>query len=178
MAGRRIDASDADQPHFPATRIGDVERAIEDRLIVDGVRALACAAANGSDLLALRIAGELGLRRRIVLPFAPDIFRKMSVVDRNGYAWGDLFDAVVGEVQAVGDLVIAGLDPADPDVFEEANRSILDEALSLAAALGDEVEALVVWDPARRTAQDFTAHFADEAQKRHLPVISISILSP
>jgi hypothetical protein len=176
LAGRRIDAPDSDQPHFPATRIGDVERAIEYRLGRDGVRALVCAAANGSDLLALRIAGELGLRRRIVLPFAADIFRKMSVVDRNGYPWGELFDTTLAEVQAVGDLVVAGLDSTDPNVFEAANRSILDEALSLAAAMGDEAEALVVWDPARRTAQDFTANFADEAQKRHMPVISIGIL--
>ena len=141
------------------------------------MRALVCAAANGSDLLALRVAGELGLRRRIVLPFAADIFRKMSVVDRNGYAWGELFDTIVGEVRAAGDLVIAGLDPADPNVFEAANLAILDEALSLAATLGDELEALVVWDPARRTAEDFTAHFADQAQKRNMPVISIGILS-
>jgi hypothetical protein len=141
------------------------------------VRALVCAAANGSDLLALRVAGELGLRRRIVLPFAADIFRKMSVVDRNGYAWGEHFDTIVGEVRAAGDLVIAGLDPADPNVFEAANLAILDEALSLAATLGDELEALVVWDPARRTAEDFTAHFADQAQKRNMPVISIGILS-
>jgi hypothetical protein len=34
-----------------------------------------------------------------------------------------------------------------------------------------------VWDPARRTAEDFTAHFADQAQKRNMPVISIGILS-
>ena len=179
LAGRRRDALDAETVRFPANRIASVEGAIYRQLQVDRVRAIACAAASGADLLALRAAQELGLRRRIVLPFSVDAFREGSVVDRAGpFEWGPLFDRFVREARASGDLVTLDLDPLDPAAFEQANCAILDEVLTLAAQASDVAMAIVVWDAERRSSRDFTGHFADEAQRRRIPIASIPILGP
>lgn len=151
--------------------------AIRERLTSGGVRALVCAAACGADLLALSVASDLGLRRRIVLPFAVEVFRAGSVVDRPGaYPWGELYDRFVQEARSGGDLILLGFDPHDPSVYERTNGGILDEALSMAAETHDEAEAIVVWDEERRSGHDFTGHFASEARLRSMQVTPIAIL--
>jgi hypothetical protein len=64
-----------------------------------------CSAACGADLLALIVAGQLGLHRRVVLPFAPERFRETSVTDR-AWDWGLEYDQVIAAVRAENDLVI------------------------------------------------------------------------
>src|SRR5947209_320182 len=91
LAGRRIDAPNAETPRFPLENREKVGNRIRDFLAEHGATALVCSAACGADLLALEAAEELGLRRRILLPFAPDRFRATSVTDRPG-EWGPLFD--------------------------------------------------------------------------------------
>lgn len=138
---------------------------------------LVCAAACGADLLALAAANELGLRRRIVLPFAIELFRERSVADRPGpYPWGELYDRLVREAKDAHDLRLLGFDPDDPTVYEKTNVAILEEALSVAIGTGDETEAIVVWDSHLRTEHDYTEQFAQEAQRRRIPVKSIAIL--
>ncbi len=177
LAGRRIDAPNAKIPRFPTGCIGVVRRRIRQRLEADGIRVLVCAAACGADLLALSAAAELRLQRRVVLPFAIELFRERSVVDRPGaYPWGELFDRFVREAEAANDLTVLSLNPDDPNVFESANEAILDDALSAAAAGGAKTEALVVWDSALQTGHDLTAHFALAAERRGIPVDAIGIL--
>jgi hypothetical protein len=162
---------------FPADRIDDVALAIRQRLATDDVRVLVCSAACGADLLALSAAAELGRRRRIVLPFAVELFRERSVVDRPGaYPWGERYDAFVREAQASGDLVLLGFDLADAAAFEKTNERILDEALALAFGTGEKTEALAVWDAPRRTDRDYTEHFVRQAEFRRMPVTSIPIV--
>jgi hypothetical protein len=105
LAGRRVDASDATQKRFPAENASAVKRQIRDFLQSNDASALVCAAACGADILALEAAGELGLRRRIVLPFDKATFRASSVVDRGG-DWGERYDRVVSEVEGQGDLFV------------------------------------------------------------------------
>jgi hypothetical protein len=158
--------------------IDSVQSRIRARLEADGVRALVCAAACGADLLALSAASDLGLRRRLVLPFAVELFRTRSVVDRAGpYPWGQLYDRFVREARAADDLIVLDLDADDPKVFETANEAILDAALALAAQDEDESEALVVWDGAQKTGTDYTAHFAREAERRRMTVKDLGIAS-
>jgi hypothetical protein len=47
------------------------------------------AAANGADLVALRVARQLGIRCRVVLPFSANRFRRVSVTDRQAASCGD-----------------------------------------------------------------------------------------
>jgi len=176
LAGRRVDAPNAATPRFPAAQIERVETAIRSRLAADDVTALVCAAACGADLLALAAAAELGIRRRIVLPFSVERFRESSVVDRPGpYPWGGHYDRFVREAESGGDLVLLDLDPHDPHVYEKANLGILDQAARLAGECSDESEALVVWDERSRGPGDVTEHFAREARLR-MPVAAIHIL--
>ena len=176
LAGRRVDPAETTTPRFPPAQIEHVEMAIRSRLAADDVSALVCAAACGADLLALAAAAELGVRRRIVLPFSVELFRRSSVIDRPGtYNWEEQYDRFWREAESCGDLVLLDLDPNDPHVYEKANLGILDHAVALAAESGDEAEALVVWDERSRGPGDITEHFAREAQLR-MPVRAIHIL--
>jgi hypothetical protein len=133
LAGRRIDAEDAQPPRFPAAHIGLVQDRIRDQLDASGAEALVCSAACGADLLALAVAGDLGVRRRAVLPFDEQRFRKTSVIDRPG-DWGPVFDQVVADLRARGDLVILDYEPEESDAYRSANWMILDEAQRLGSA--------------------------------------------
>ena len=96
LAGRRIDAQGAER-RFPGDRVAAVAGAIRSLLISRNVTTVVASAACGADLIALREAGSLGLRRRVVLPVSPKAFRVSSVMDRSdaGIDWGALFDQTI-----------------------------------------------------------------------------------
>jgi hypothetical protein len=167
LAGRRIDAADA-PPRFPLANVERVGERLE-ALLREGSGALVCSAACGADLIALEAAGRLGLRRRIVLPFAAERFRATSVTDRPG-DWGPLFDRIVGEVAAAGDLVLLGLEEGDEGTYAAANHAILNEAEGLAGGDPPAVVAVIVWEGASRGAGDLTEAFATAARARGHPV--------
>lgn len=176
LAGRRIDAAGSADVRFPLInqhRVGVRIAVVLERL---GVDALVCAAACGADLLALEAAAELGVRRRVVLPYEPRRFRESSVTDRPG-DWGLVYDRVIAEVSAVGDLVV--MDPVQDELaYAAANRAILQEALALATessaasnpADRPNVVAVIVWEGAPRGDDDMTQHFADQARALGLRV--------
>jgi hypothetical protein len=62
------------------------------------------------------VARRAGIRRRVILPFAVDRFRETSVVDRPGN-WGPLFDGLVADAAAHGDLVILEAGEGDQASF-------------------------------------------------------------
>src|SRR5689334_8703170 len=105
LAGRRVDAANADEQRFPLENVRLVRRRVAETLASERAAALVCSAACGADLVALEEAERLGLRRRIVLPFPPDPFRRRSVVDRPG-EWGEVFDHLIAKAHAAGDLVV------------------------------------------------------------------------
>jgi len=180
LAGRRIDAHNATIPRFPLENVATVRECIYAFFVGHKATVLICSAACGADLLALDDAGELGIQRRIVLPFEQNRFRATSVIDRPG-EWGALFDRIIREVQAEGNLVILSNDGEDDAIFATTNRVILDEALTLAHQTphdkgepsANPVLAALVWDGQSRGEGDVTANFADEARARRLPVIEI-----
>ena len=109
------------------------------------------------------VAGELGMRRRIVLPFEPARFRETSVEDRPG-DWGPLFQRILAEVADEGGVrILPEID--DPSAaYTAANSAILDDAQRISAAersagMGDpaEVVAVIVWDGVSRGEEDVTA---------------------
>jgi len=169
LAGRRIDAADAASPRFPLANVERVRERLQTLLRAEGSAALACSAACGADLIALDVAGTLGLRRRVVLPFRPEPFRETSVTDRPG-DWGGLFDRIIGAVAATGDVVILGLDEGDDATYAAANDAILNEAEGLAGGDPSEVVAVVVWEGASRGEGDLTEAFATAARARGHPV--------
>src|SRR5664279_3285300 len=133
MAGRRIDGNDADEARFPLRNVGRVSRDVEALFLRQEVNVLVSSAACGADLIGLSEAGKLGRRRRVVLPFSREKFRVESVVDRPG-EWGQLFDMILDDVSAMGDLVILpGASAVDP--YVATNVAIVEEALALGREL-------------------------------------------
>ncbi|HEU4560241.1 MAG TPA: hypothetical protein VFS20_20495 [Longimicrobium sp.] len=177
LAGRRIDAPDADTIRFPLGNAAAVADRIAGTLQRLGAGTLVSSAACGADLLALEAAGALGMRRVVVLPFEPRRFRAESVTDRPGGTerWGPAFDRVLREL-ADRDLVVLDGDTEGTEAFAAANERILGEALARASDARVRAVALVVWDGAPRGGGDLTAHFAEAARRRGLAVEEVSTL--
>lgn len=177
LAGRRIDAPDAETPRFPLANESLVRERIREMLIALGANALVCSAAAGADLLALEAAASLGLRRVVVLPYGRDQFLDDSVRDREG-DWEWSFNRAYKDARGQGDLRTLRLISTPHEAYLRATRAILDEAQELAAAEprsgrqpgAGQVTAVIVWDGASRGDDDLTAAFAAEARQRGIPV--------
>ena len=105
LAGRRIDAPDAETTRFSLKMKDTVREKILEFFKDEKVTTLVSSAACGSDLLAQDAARELKIRRHVILPFSQRRFRRTSVTDRPG-DWGELFDEICGEVKRDGNLII------------------------------------------------------------------------
>lgn len=158
VAGRRIDAPDADSPRFPLQNVPLVRSRLAALLSTEHAEAVVCSAACGADLIALEEAERLGLRRRIVLPFRPERFRETSVTDRPG-GWGPAFDRLIAAAEATGDLVILqNTGGSDDAAYAAANHAIIREAEALAQALADgarpRLMVVIVWEGSAREGTD------------------------
>ncbi|HOX27175.1 MAG TPA: hypothetical protein PLL30_15890 [Candidatus Krumholzibacteria bacterium] len=175
VAGRRIDAADAEASRFPLAAVARVRDRIRELLIARRAAMVVSSAACGTDLLALEIAGDLGLRRSIVLPAEPAAFRASSVVDRPG-DWGASYDGIIAEVAAAGDLLVREPGCAGDAAYAATNRAILELATGFAAAAGLDRLAVIVWNGEPRGPGDITLNFADAARGRGFAVVEISTL--
>jgi len=164
VAGRRIDPPDAAFERFPLHHRDRVRQAIASVLAARPVSAVVSSAACGADLLALEAARDLGIRRRVILPFAVDRFRATSVIDRPGN-WGPLFDVLVADAAERGDLLVLAADDGE-EAFARANLAILAEGDALAVAANAVKRALIVWDGASRGREDLTDQFRAAAIAR------------
>ena len=174
LAGRRVDAKDADYRRFPLENVPLVQERIAAMLVAEGAEALVCSAACGADLVALAAAERLGLRRRIVLPFGPDEFRETSVTDRPG-DWASLFDRQIAAARDAGDLVV--LEVGDGDAaYTAANEAIISEAQMLAAGSSRRRVAIVAWEGGPRDGTDATKGCLDLAVAAGFEQRSVSTL--
>ncbi len=171
LAGRRVDASDAGLVRFPLRNVRIVEERIRN-CFLGAVGVLVCSAACGSDLLALGVASELGIRRRVLLPFGRARFCETSVTDRPG-DWAERYHRALDEVEREQDLIILGYDQADPAAYARTNAAIVDEALRIAEKEGRLAQASVVWDGKSRGSEDLTAQFLDHAREKGMPIVEI-----
>jgi hypothetical protein len=177
FAGRRVDAPGARRSRFPPENARVVGERVRELLARRSAAALVSAAACGADLVAQEAAGELGLRRIVVLPFARGSFRERSVTDRPGAEerWGPAFDRLMRELPAEAVIELGGTGEGTR-AFAAANEKILDEALALAHTAGAEAVAVIAWDGERRGEDDLTAAFADAARGRGMEVEELSTL--
>jgi hypothetical protein len=185
LAGRRVDAPDAERPRFPLANVEAVEERLSALLADLNTSVIVCSAACGADLLALEAARRLGIRRRIVLPFEASRFRATSVVDRPG-EWGSLFDSLYEEARSSNDLVIMHHEGDDEDAYAAATDRILTEAWALAkedtnqedtGSSNDRPTAVVVWEGASRGQGDMTGKFAALATEQGMRVVEVDTLS-
>ena len=173
-AGRRIDPDDATVTRFPLAAIRQTRRRIDDTLVRCSATALVTSAACGADLLALSSAADLRLRRRVVLPFEPELFRETSVIDRPGN-WGPVFDETLMQLRAAGDVVLLHESPDDAG-YAAASEAILDEAERIAVQNGDRLVAMIIWDGHPRTGFDLTARFRESAARRGFEIVDVLTL--
>jgi len=172
LAGRRVDEPGANEKRFSPENAEMVKQRIREVLMAERATALVSAAACGSDILALEAAGELGIRRRVVLPYDKVTFKHSSVIDRAG-DWGERYDRILAEVDEKGDLIVDDYDQ-DEESYFAANHDILDQAEELAEETGQQVSAVVVWNGQARGEEDVTGHFLEEAKQRGFKVTEVS----
>lgn len=171
LAGRRIDAPDAEEKRFPLDMQEIVYDRIRDLFHKHNVRILVSSAACGADLLAHKAAQELGIEQHIILPFEREKFRRTSVTDRPGN-WGKLFDEICDEAEREGNVIV--LEDRQDDAA--AYRAVTDKILEFAEDLQKENEiitAVIVWDGKAKNEDDETVAFAKKAQQRNMRVEEI-----
>jgi hypothetical protein len=144
-------------PRFRLENTGLVEQGLRRLFATNAARRLVSSAACGADLLALTVAGTLGMRRRVILPFDRIRFRRTSVTDRPG-DWGPVYNRVLTELDATQDVVTLERHRSETAAYAAANHTIRDEAAGL------------VWDGVPRDDEDLTATFGREARGRNLRV--------
>ena len=187
LVGRRIDATDAERPRFPLNGVEGVAGELRACFRELGTRVLVTSAANGADLIALRVARALELRTRIVLPCSVPEFRECSVIDRPG-DWGSLFDESIADAAARNDLIVIEAENGTHASFVAANSRMIDEARRLATAPGvdgpnshdstpDNLVGIVVWDGISRGSDDITASFVEQLNEQHIPIRHVSTLA-
>ncbi len=174
VAGRRIDAAGAAPARFPLSQAERVSADLRRLMISTRAVAVVASAANGADLLALQTAGDLGLRRIVVLPCAASAFRSSSVADRPG-DWGPLFDRIVGEVRASGSLVEHELGQG-ADAYARVTEELIARVGEMAANEGLRAAAVAVWDGASRGEGDMTAYFRRLAVERGFDLHEVGTL--
>jgi hypothetical protein len=174
LAGRRIDAEDADERRFPAGKEAPVAARIRDVMVSTASHGVVCSAACGADILALEGAAQLGLTRRVVLPFSRQQFRATSVADR-GEEWGRRFDTILQQLPGRA-IVELNLSTDDAEAYATVNAKILDEAAEWAASTGRRALAAVVWNGFSRGATDLTDAFRRLAVDRNLETIPVPTL--
>ena len=174
LAGRRIDAPDAARPRFPLAHAERVRERLRALFLEREAEVLLCSAACGADLLALEVAGQLDMRRCIVLPFEPEHFRSASVTDRPG-DWGAVFDRVLEELEP-HELRVLEPGQDETHVYDAVNLVLLDEARALGVAMRRPALAVLVWEGSSRGAGDHSASFREAARERHLEVVEVATL--
>jgi hypothetical protein len=174
LAGRRIDAPGAEERRFPPGNEALVAVRIRNMMVCAASQAVVCSAASGADILALEGAAQLGLGRRVVLPFSRQQFRATSVADR-GEEWGLRFDAILQQMQSK-DILELNLQGGDNEAYATVNSKIIDEAVGWASTTGRRALAMVVWNGFSRGAMDLTDGFRAVAADRKLEVIPVTTL--
>lgn len=174
FAGRRVDAEDSKSEAFPLSNVTIVEQRLRGFFESNEVKGLVCSAACGADLLALKVATEMNIPRKILLPTDVRQFKTTSVSDRPG-EWDDLYDQMVDTQQGTMELFELHLYDKEGSSYKMTNTLILEEAfiMSQAFAPREEVVALVAWEGKPKNANDYTEHFCREAEERNIPVQEI-----
>jgi hypothetical protein len=162
VAGRRIDPDNSAEPRFPLSRCPVVAAELARLLSRGSVTRLICSAAAGADLLALDVAGRLGISKHVVLPYDQDVFRSTSVIDRPG-EWASIYDRVLQELGREDRLEVLNEEEGSESAFRAVNQTIVDRAVQRAAGAGEILStppvAIVVWEGHPRGADDSTNDF-------------------
>lgn len=181
VAGRRIDPEPAEARRFPFERVPKVEGELH-RLFEDiGVSFLVTSAACGADLLALKVAGEMSIPARIILPFNAARFKKTSVLDRlHPDYWGELFDNAIAAARAKGELIELAGNAGSDGAYSAVNEAIIKDAFSLASSgaggADERPVAVIIWEGQARAGTDATEEFRQRAEAAGFDIRTIATI--
>jgi hypothetical protein len=152
---------------------------LQEFFTANNVDHLVSSGACGADLVALDVAGQLNISRKMVLPFDAKTFRLSSVTDRPGN-WGELFDAIYTDLKKKSNVIVLNYNRDDNDAYEKANFDILNTADVLFEKSNNKGDpkkvALIIWEGAPKDSNDTTDHFRKEAEKRKYVIEEINCL--
>lgn len=172
LAGRRIDAPDAEEKRFPLKRKASVRQKILRFFEKNNVTELISSGACGADLVAQGAAKKLKIRQHIILPFGREKFRKTSVTDRPGY-WGKLFDRICDEIERQGNLIVLeGFEDDEEKAYSAVTSEILKHAKSLESEK-ERVLAVAIWEGKAKGESDETARFIEKAKAQNITIKEI-----
>jgi hypothetical protein len=175
LAGRRIDADNADYKRFPLSAVPRVKERLKKFFGENNVIHLVSSGACGADLLAQEVAEEMNIDRTVVLPFDTTAFRKSSVTDRPG-EWGPLYDRLIRN--SMNNLIILQYDPQDPKAYEGTNLELLNTAQKVSSGYEKpDVAVLIVWEGKPKDKDDLTLGLKAEAMRRSLETKEINTLN-
>lgn len=174
LAGRRIDALDAEESQFPLAIKDAVYTKILKFFQKNNITALVSSAACGADLLAQKAARKLRIKQHIILPFERKRFRKTSVTDRPS-DWGELFDSICDEVEEKGNLIVLeGFENDEKKAYSAVTTEILKQAEVLQKICENEdILAVIVWEGKAKDETDETVAFSEKARARRIVVEQI-----
>jgi len=177
LAGRRIDATQEEGISFPMKNIAAVRAKLKELFISLKPSLLVSSGSCGADLLALEVAGELGIARSMVIPFVPELFKSRSVEDRPG-DWAGLFDRMYEQVSKEEKVLVMNYPADDCNAYRKTNIDILNRARILSENSADEkdIRAVIVWESGDKGEQDITAHFRNAAKQRGYKIEEINTL--
>ncbi|MDB5226225.1 MAG: hypothetical protein JWN78_418 [Bacteroidota bacterium] len=181
LAGRRIDAENSKLTRFPLANIGIVRERIRDFFVINKVSALVCSGACGSDLLALEVAGELGIHSIMVIPFKKDIFLAKSVSDRPGN-WAILFNSIYQNLNKESAVIVLDYSINDRNVYEKTNLEIITRACDIFNKVKKDsakvkISSVIIWEGQPKETNDTTEHFRQESLKREIEIKEIYTLN-
>ena len=174
FAGRRVDAADSTTQGFPLSNVDGVEQRLRKFFESNDVKGIVSSAACGADLLALKVAMEMNIPRKILLPTDVRQFKSTSVSDRPG-EWNQLYDQMVDTREGNMELFELHLYDKEGSSYKMTNTLILEEALIMSQAFAplEPVVALIAWEGKAKEGNDYTQHFCREATERNIPVQEI-----
>ena len=168
FSGHMVDTPGRPVARFPMSLVPAAQRAIDDMLdeLGAGASDLAIAqAAAGGDLLFLEACLRRGVALQVMLPMPPQAFVDHSVrPSADGPAWADRFDRLVDGLARPPLLLPAAAPDDASDLYERANRWMLEAALVHGA---ERVRFVCLWDGGGGDGPGGTRHMMEEVRRRH-----------
>lgn len=143
FSGHTIDTGDREAPRFPASAEATVAAQIKEAIAKHGVEIGISAAACGADILFLEALQAQGKETHIILPHPAEDFRRISVTDKAGEAWGRRFDEVMRKADMV---TVLSSYPGEDLAYQFQGSVIAGSALLRAEAVGGHALGLALWD--------------------------------
>jgi hypothetical protein len=166
FSGHMIDAPDRPSERFPAaleaSAAAEIDAAL-GRLGASPADIGFTQGACGGDLLFAEACISRGIPLTLLLPLAETEFVRQSVAFAGAH-WVDRFHAVKADpgTRLFDMATVLGPTPADQNVFERANRWLLESALAFGR---EKLRVITLWDGRGGDGPGGTRHMLDEVRR-------------